>query len=133
MIRGLLCYTISVPMPRICACILCLSPRAFYPFGTILISVALGPEDIGRYPWYMPWDKCAQPFPFPLCILEPNCCAQTFSLEHYTMCSLSMGESDANLYERDIIPLHLAINKQVSWCELLGTNHFGPPNYNEFS
>ena len=39
--------------------------------GTILISVALGPEGIGRYPWHMPRDRCAQPFPFTHCILEP--------------------------------------------------------------
>ena len=80
-------YTIIVPMPRNSACI----PwhrhgyrpeggiRAYatgyrqnsVALGTILISVASGPEDIGRYPWHMPRDRCAQPFPFPHCILEP--------------------------------------------------------------
>ena len=86
-------HTIIVPMPRISACI----PwhrhgyrpeggiRAYatgyrqisVALGTILISVASGPEDIGRYPWHMPRDRCAQPFPFPHGILEP-CTTQQF-------------------------------------------------------
>ena len=80
-------YTIIVPMPRISACIPWhrhgyrpeVDIRAYatgyrqisVALGTILISVASGPEDIGRYPWHMPRDRCAQPFPFPHCILEP--------------------------------------------------------------
>ena len=33
--------------------------------GPILISGALGPEDIRRYPGHMTRDPCAQPFPRP--------------------------------------------------------------------
>ena len=41
------------------------TPHISGAFGPILISGALGPEDIGRYPGHMTWDPCAQPFPRP--------------------------------------------------------------------
>ena len=120
-------YTIIVPMPRISACI----PwhrhgyrpeggiRAYatgyrqisVALGTILISVASGPEDIGRYPWHMPRDRCAQPFPFPHCILEP-CTTQQFTtptiLESFVDRRPSWSTTQCALYRcENVMPICL--------------------------
>ena len=51
-------YTKIGPMPRDTA-------QISGSLGPILISGALGPEDIRRYPGHMTRDPCAQPFPRP--------------------------------------------------------------------
>ena len=149
-------YTIIVPMPRISACIPWhrhgyLPPvdiRAYatgyrqisVALGTILISVASGLEDIGRYPWHMPRDRCAQPFPFPHCILEP-CTTQQLRtptiLESFVDRRPSWSTTQCALYRcESVMPIcmkgtlfptlsHKYASIMRSWCQLLGTNHFG--------